>query len=63
MKEWLISSPKRRPKSNTRKFITDWLTRNQNQMANKLTWNNSPVDRRTKNIDGTPVTSKLDGLF
>lgn len=66
--EWLKSNPSKARKKNWRKFLTTWLDRTNDRLENKKAYqSNSPgggaVDRRTRNIDGTPVDSPVDGLF
>ena len=67
MEEWCLSNPsKSKGKKLWRKFITNWLQKNHEELTNKQAYQkgNSPsVDRRTKNIDGTPVKSAAEGLF
>lgn len=67
MQAWLDANPSKRPRSRYKAFIVRWLTKAQNDLSwkevSKSRSQHSPVDRRTKNIDGTPVDSPADGLF
>lgn len=66
--EWLKANPSKNNKKNWRKFLTGWFQRSNETQENKKAFKasgsyGSPVDRRTKNIDGTPVENPLKGVF
>tara|TARA_R110002126_G_scaffold55740_2_gene149469 strand:- start:1989 stop:2822 length:834 start_codon:yes stop_codon:yes gene_type:complete len=64
--QWLQSTPTRANKKLWRKFITGWFTRSNEKQENKKAYRSQTTqttDRRTKNTDGTPVSSPVDGLF
>jgi hypothetical protein len=64
--EWLKSNPSKSKKKLWRKFITGWLSRANETMENKKAYrsnNSQPIDRRTLNKDGSPISSPVDGLF
>jgi hypothetical protein len=65
--QWLKSNPSRSNKKLWRKFLTGWFSRAndyaENKKAFKANFSSSPLDRRTKNPDGTPVKSRLEGIF
>ena len=70
MVEWCLSNEKKASsKQLWRKFITNWLSNANEKAINKQAFQNSNAkaynlpDRRTKNIDGTPVSSPYDGMF
>ena len=65
--EWLKSNPSKSNKKLWRKFLTGWFARTNDHLENKKafkdTFKQSSTDRRTKNMDGTPITSKAENLF
>ena len=65
--QWLLSNPSKARKKLWRKFLTGWFARandkNENQKAYRSQAGGPSADRRTRNIDGTPVDSPVDGLF
>lgn len=71
MVQWLIANPSQANKIKWRAFVTRWLKRGLNDRLNRearsAAFKMSPgggVDRRTKNIDGTPMDAPhLEGLF
>ena len=68
MVEWNLSNPtKAKSKKNWRKFISLWLGKSNEQAVNKSAYQSfskiTPIDRRTQNTDGTPVSSPADGRF
>ncbi len=64
---WLKSNPSKSNKSLWRKFLTGWLQRSNESIENKKAFRSisqqGSIDRRTKNMDGTPIKSKAEGLF
>lgn len=68
MREWCLSETNARSKKLWRKFINGWLNRANEKAVNfaaaKSSFkSNNQVDRRTKNPDGSPVSSPYDGAF
>jgi hypothetical protein len=68
MREWVLSDSSAKSKKTWRKFINGWLNRANEKAINfaaaKATFKtNNQVDRRTKNPDGSPVSSPYDGAF
>jgi hypothetical protein len=70
MVEWCLSNDKKsKSKKLWRKFITNWLSNANEKAINKQSIQNSNAkgsnfsDRRTKNKDGSPVSSEYDGMF
>ena len=66
MVQWLIANPSKANKTLWRKFVLQWLGKAQERAYNKKSYQSqkhSNSDRRTQNIDGTPVNSPADGLF
>lgn len=63
--EWLKSNPTKSHKKNWRKFLTGWFSRSNEKTENKKAYRSGSkeTDRRTKNTDGTPITSLVDGRF
>lgn len=65
--EWIKANPSKSNKKLWRKFLTGWFGRTNDKLENKKAYkSNFPqagVDRRTRNMDGTPMTSKAEGLF
>ena len=64
--QWLKSNPSKANKRLWRKFVTGWLGRCNDKAENQKAYRSQTtgqVDRRTKNIDGTPVASPVDGMF
>lgn len=66
--QWLKANPSKSGKKLWRKFLTGWFTRTNDSAENKKAFKNAgsfglPIDRRTKNMDGTPMKSKAEDLF
>lgn len=64
--QWLRSNKSRANKKLWRKFLTGWLSRANDREENRKAYQSQTAqgsDRRTKNIDGTPINSPVDGLF
>lgn len=65
--QWLKSNPSKSNKKQWRKFLTGWFTRGNDTIENKKAYRSaaggSSQDKRTKNMDGTPITSKAEDLF
>jgi hypothetical protein len=64
--EWLKSNRSKANKSQWRKFLNNWFsTANGNAERKNMfkTLSSKTSDRRTKNMDGTPITSIAEGLF
>ncbi len=65
--QWLLANPTKARKKNWRKFLVGWLTRASDKSENRKAYRSQigeyKIDRRTKNVDGTPVDSPVDGLF
>ena len=64
--QWLLSNPSKARKKLWRKFLTGWFDRNNDKAENRKAYRTGTVtatDRRTRNIDNTPVDSPADGLF
>lgn len=64
---WLKSNPTKNNKKLWRKFLTGWFGRSNESIENKKAFRSAGSangqDRRTKNIDGTPIQSRAEGLF
>lgn len=62
---WLVSNPSKSNKKNWRKYLTGWLNKANDWAENKKAFQSTTttLDRRTKNADGTPMTSPADGRF
>ncbi len=43
--------------------IRQWISRRKSMPITSTGFKTNTVDRRTKNIDGSPVNSPADGLF
>jgi len=65
--QWLKSNPSKSKKKLWRKFLTGWFSRAndyaENKKAFKANFPKASVERGTKNMDGTPMKSKAEGLF
>ncbi len=66
--QWLKANPTKSNKKLWRKFLIGWFTRTNDSAENKKAFKASgsfglPVDRRTQNMDGTPMKSKAEGMF
>jgi len=66
--QWLKANPSKSGKKLWRKYLTGWFGRTNESLENKKAFKSAgsyglPVDRRTKNMDGTPMKSKAEDLF
>lgn len=63
--EWLKSNPTKSHKKNWRKFLTGWFNRSNEKTENKKAYRSGAkeIDRRTQNIDGTPIANGAKGRF
>lgn len=66
--QWLKSNPSKAKKKLWRKFLVGWFTRTNEKAENQAAYRSTmkfdnKVDRRTRDIQGNPVTSPVDGLF
>lgn len=65
--QWLLANPTKTRKKLWRKFLLGWFARSNEKAENKKAYRSQAgggkLDRRTKNIDGSPVESPADGLF
>lgn len=65
--QWLKNNPSRNNKKHWRKYITGWFGRANDTIENKKAYRvagtTAGTDRRTKNMDGTPIKSRAEGLF
>lgn len=65
--QWLKSNTSKSHKSNWRKYLTGWLERTNESTENKKAYRSNASgtvqDRRTKDINGTPVESPHAGRF
>lgn len=65
--QWLKNNPTRSKKKQWRKFLTGWFGRSNDSTENKKAYRSASgsttTDRRTKNMDGTPIKSKAEDLF
>lgn len=64
---WLKSNPSKARKKNWRKYLSGWLSRanegKENKKAFRVASQGHSQDRRTKNMDGTPIKSRAEELF
>ncbi len=64
---WLKSNPAKSRKKNWLKYLTGWFNRGNDTTENKKAYrsaaSNSTQDRRTKGIDGKPISSTTEGKF
>lgn len=66
MEEWCLANPtKAKSKKLWRKFITNWLSRNNDETINKQAYKfkGGNVDRRVKDRDGNPTKHVAEELF
>jgi hypothetical protein len=64
--QWILANPTKSRKKLWRKFLTNWFLRANDSAENKSAYRSqsfAKIDRRTRNIDGSPVDSPADGLF
>jgi hypothetical protein len=65
--QWLKNNPSRNKKKNWRKYLTGWYGRSNDSIENKKAYRSATggttQDRRTKNKDGTPISSRAEDLF
>lgn len=65
--QWLKNNPSKSGKTHWRKYLTGWLGRSNDSVENKKAFRvasgGSTPDRRTKNMDGTPIKSRAEDLF
>lgn len=66
--QWLKSNPSKSNKKQWRKYLTGWFGRANDSIENKKAYRSaaagsSSQDKRTKNMDGTPIHSKAEDLF
>lgn len=65
--QWLKANPTRSDKKLWRKFLTGWFGRANDSAENKKAFRSSgqgnAPDRRTRNKDGTPITTRAEDLF
>ena len=65
--QWLKNNQSRSNKSNWRKYLTGWFGRANESIENKKAYraatSGASQDRRTKNMDGTPIKSRAEELF
>lgn len=64
---WLKNNPSRNNKKNWRKYLTGWYGRSNDSIENKKAYRSAASgtsqDKRTKNMDGTPIKSRAEDLF
>lgn len=65
--QWLRNNPSKAKKSLWRKYLTGWLGRANDTIENKKAYKDASKitlqDKRTKNMDGTPIESRAEGMF
>lgn len=65
--QWLKNNPTKSNKKLWRKYLTGWFGRTNDSIENKKAFRYTSTanseDRRTKNIDGTPIKSRAEELF
>jgi len=65
--QWLKNNPSKSGKKLWRKFLTGWFARTNDSIENKKAFKTAsqqnPIDRKTKNMDGTPIKSRAEDLF
>jgi len=65
--QWLRNNPTKNNKKLWRKYLTGWFKRSNDTVENKKAYRSaagsSAQDRRTKNMDGTPIKSRAEDLF
>jgi hypothetical protein len=65
--QWLKNNPTRNRKKLWRKFLTGWYGRSNDSIENKKAYRSAAgsasTDKRTKNMDGTPIKSRAEELF
>jgi hypothetical protein len=65
--QWLKSNQSKSNKKNFRKFLTGWYGRSNESIENKKAYRfasgGTTQDRKTKNMDGTPIKSRAEELF
>ena len=65
--QWLKTNPSKSKKSLWRKYLTGWFGRSNDTIENKKAYRSASgstsTDRRTKNKDGTSITSRAEDLF
>lgn len=65
--QWLKTNPSKNNKKHWRKFLAGWFGRSNDSLENKKAFRAASggigTDRRTKNMDGTPIKSRAEDLF
>jgi hypothetical protein len=65
--QWLKNNPSKSNKKQWRKYLTGWYGRSNDSIENKKAYRSATggatQDRRTKNKDGTPISSRAEDLF